>query len=776
MKKILLLAIGLFVSTSYCDLNAQADITLGNVAYTIDTLETFQCGPGSEYIAIQMRRVSDRQGRLDAYILKVDSKNPYISFEEVLGSGKVVGTERPSDMAARNTTGTKIFFGGTNGDFFVTQGDVGKPVGVTIVNNEFATFPDHHEGRRIGAIDEQMRGAIGNAASFSGSVTIAGETKPIKRVNYSRGENELVLYNIHNGTSTNTNEHGTELLVQLVEGDTWHTNCDVKAVVKTVENGKGNMSLTAGMNVLSGHGEMATFLATAKEGDTIAIQLAFTIDGEVKNIAQCIGGDTYALIVENGQVVESNFWDEQHPRTAFGQSAEGDTLLFCVVDGRGKSVGCNTQDLGAIMHHYGAYKAVNWDGGGSSCMYLQHFGQVNNGSDGWERSVGNAMFAVATLPEEDSTIIKLRAYSSTLNLPKYGVHTPKILGYNQYEVLLDPNVQGVEMVCDPEVGYVNEDGAFVCLGNGVITLKKDNASGQVQVRLVENVEIGMRLDTVIVYDKSNYPVEVVSTVGKNVITIQPSALEWSVKDETIATIDENGLLNGVANGVTEIYGSLNGQIDTLAVKVMIPESNPLCFDDFVKDYTTRWEMKASNDKWGAAMQEINGKANLYMNYTAGRQANIRFATEQQLYSAPNELLLRMTPQGDLIEKITIGLRAANGVNSVNYSTENIAQDQPMEIVVDLDSLFAVKNDIAIYPVTIEFITFAFNTKAEKKEYNIPIDGIYLTYNDGKETTDMENVSVTPAAGDNVGVKFVQGGHLYIMRNGKIYTILGTQIQ
>ena len=138
MKKILLLAIGLIASIGYCDIQAQADITLGSVDYTIDTLETFQCGPGSEYIAIQLRRVSDRQGRIDAYILKVDSKNPYISFEEVLGSGKVVGTERPSDMAARNTTDTKIFFGGTNGDFFVTQGDVGKPVGVTIVNNEFA--------------------------------------------------------------------------------------------------------------------------------------------------------------------------------------------------------------------------------------------------------------------------------------------------------------------------------------------------------------------------------------------------------------------------------------------------------------------------------------------------------------------------------------------------------------------------------------------------------------------------------------------------------------
>lgn len=776
MKKILLLAIGLFVSTSYCDLNAQADITLGNVAYTIDTLETFQCGPGSEYIAIQMRRVSDRQGRIDAYILKVDSKNPYISFEEVLGSGKVVGTERPSDMAARNTTDTKIFFGGTNGDFFVTQGDVGKPVGVTIVNNEFACFPDHHEGRRIGAIDEQMRGAVGYAASFSGNVTIAGEAKAIKRVNYSRGENELVLYNAHNGTSTNTNEHGTELLVQLVEGDTWHTNCNVKAVVQTVETGKGNMTIPAGMNVLSGHGEMATFLATAKEGDTIAIQLAFTIDGETKNISQCIGADTYALIVDNGVVVESNFWDELHPRTAFGQSAGGDTLLFCVVDGRGKSIGCNTQDLGTIMQHYGAYKAVNWDGGGSSCMYIKHFGQVNNGSDGWERSVGNAMFAVATLPEVDNTIINLRAYSSTLNLPKFGVHTPKILGYNKYEVLLDPNVQGVELLCDPEVGYVNEDGAFVCLGNGVITLKKGDATGQVQVRLVENVEIGMRLDTVIVYDKSNYPVEVVSTVGKNVIGIQPSALEWSVKDETIAVVDENGILNGVADGITEIYGSLNGQIDTLVVKVMIPETNPLCFDDFVKDYDSRWSMKPSNEAWNAEMQNQNNKANLYLNYTAGRQANIKFSTEQQLYSAPNELVLRLTPQGDLINKITVGLSAANGLTTINYSTEDILQDQPMEVRVDLDSLFGVKNDIAIYPVTIEFITLAFNTKAEKKEYNIPIDGIYLTYNDGKETTDMENVSVTPAAGDNAGVKFVQGGRLYIMRNGKIYTILGTQIQ
>ena len=164
-----------------------------------------------------------------------------------------------------------------------------------------------------------------------------------------------------------------------------------------------------------------------------------------------------------------------------------------------------------------------------------------------------------------------------------------------------------------------------------------------------------------------------------------------------------------------------------------------------------------------------------MNFSGGRQANIRFATEQQLYSAPNELVLRLTPQGDLINKITIGLHAANGATTVNYSTENITPDQPMEIVVQLDSLFGVQNDIAIYPVTIEFITFAFNTKAEKKEYNIAIDGLYLTYNNNGDATGMEDVENSLSNANNGGTKFVQNGRLYIMRNGKIYSILGTQI-
>lgn len=755
---------------------AQPTILLSGVEHTIDTLETFQCGPGSRYIALRMRRVSDGGGRLDAFLMQVDAANPYISFESVLGSGKLIGTEAVSKMGARKNleSDKRIFFGGTNGDFFMTTGDVGLPVGFSIVNNEFARIPGSQGDRRIGAVNEQMRGAIGSVAAFSGQVLVGGRTLPLDHINYKRGENQLVLFNRHNGTSTNTNDYGTELLLSLVEGDTWHTNCTVRGVVQAAEQNKGNMTIPAGQFVLSAHGTMAEPLNTVCVGDTLTVKLAFSIDGIEQNISQCVAGDNYALIVDGGKVVESNFWNETHPRTAFGQSQQGDTLIFCVVDGRALSVGCNTQALGAVMQRHGAYKALNWDGGGSSHLWLNNVGLMNAGCEPAERAVANGMFAVATLPEADTVISQLQGYSTTLRLPMYGVHKPKVLGYNRYGVLLNPDVQGVTLSCDSAVGYINGDGAFVCLGEGELRLAKGSAAGAVQIRIVDNSAIRMRLDTAVIYDHSDYAVEVLTTIGKNDILIQPSALTWAVADPTVASVTADGILNGLKDGITEVYGSLDGQIDTLVAKVRLPAANPLHFDDFVQDYAAHWTMKASNAKWNAAIApDGQGKAVLSLSFTGGRQANIRLAASQCLYSAPEAFSLRLTPQGNLINKITIGLRANNAETVSLHSVENIVPDQPLDIHIPLDSLFGVAGDIAIHPVAIEFITLYFNTAAAQQDYHIPIDGIYLTYKSPATGIDALPVSGLPQNGK--ACKFVKDGQVYVMRQGGIYTILGTKI-
>ncbi len=78
------------------------------------------------------------------------------------------------------------------------------------------------------------------------------------------------------------------------------------------------------------------------------------------------------------------------PRTAAGLTQDGKTLLMAVVDGRsGVSVGMTCVQMAALIKSFGAYEAVNLDGGGSTTMYLRGSGTVNRPSDGVERTVGN---------------------------------------------------------------------------------------------------------------------------------------------------------------------------------------------------------------------------------------------------------------------------------------------------------------------------------------------------------------------------------------------------
>lgn len=77
-----------------------------------------------------------------------------------------------------------------------------------------------------------------------------------------------------------------------------------------------------------------------------------------------------ALIFDGKQMVEGSAGWGISPRTAIGQTKNGQVLLL-VVDGRqaGYSIGCTMGDLADILLRYDAYQACNLDGGSSSIMY-----------------------------------------------------------------------------------------------------------------------------------------------------------------------------------------------------------------------------------------------------------------------------------------------------------------------------------------------------------------------------------------------------------------------
>lgn len=102
------------------------------------------------------------------------------------------------------------------------------------------------------------------------------------------------------------------------------------------------------------------------------------------------------------------------PRTAAGVSQDGATLILMVIDGRqpGWSDGVTLPQLAELMIEFGAWDAINLDGGGSSAFIHDDGAQrvTNRPSDGQFRAVANhlGVRVNAPLPPDAQTRRKIR--------------------------------------------------------------------------------------------------------------------------------------------------------------------------------------------------------------------------------------------------------------------------------------------------------------------------------------------------------------------------------
>lgn len=131
-------------------------------------------------------------------------------------------------------------------------------------------------------------------------------------------------------------------------------------------------------------------------GDTVDLRYD-TDDSSWSSVRHALGaGFTTALLVKDGQLAEGAANEQViSSRTAFGLRADG-SAFFLVADKPvgSPSDGITLKKLGQLALAYGAVKAVNLDGGGSSTMAMRMPGErrlhlINSPSDGVERAVAN---------------------------------------------------------------------------------------------------------------------------------------------------------------------------------------------------------------------------------------------------------------------------------------------------------------------------------------------------------------------------------------------------
>lgn len=700
---------------------ARGTITLTNGAYYIDTLEHLMVGPGTWYTRARMTQQGGGSYPINVFITQIDRTNPYISFEAVLGRDTIVGTETPTKMAQRHSTTGHHLFTGINADFFTTSStsiaegsdclQYGRPSGGVFVNKEIATLQSNK--RQSFVIDGQGVPYLGSFGRNMYAVA-NNDTMTIYNINYSRYKGKLTLFNHFNGKRTSAVTAGTEVTCQLKPGETWGVNKDIHFVVTKVAQDNGGALIPADGIVLSGQGAMATRLNNLQVNDEVVVNLDLTCGGvEGLDIAMGVGGPDatkYAQMLRNGQVVKDSVWNERHPRTGIGYSMTKDTVIFCVLDGRSTtSSGATTDNEAEIMRFFGAWDAMNLDGGGSSCLYIEPLGgQVNDGSDGSERAVGSGFFAVCNAPE-DNAVAQLLPYTPTLRLPKYGYTRPQFYGYNQYGVLLDKDVQGVALSCDPSVGYFMPDGqTFIALSSGDLKGTKDNAEVTIRVEVAQDAEVSFRLDSVLIDRQSDYAVEISGLVGDKQIGVLPEALTWSADDNSIVTT-ENGHLNGVKNGVTMVQGEIGEFSDEIKVCVEIAEQEyaPMAY---TKDTTNA--------------------------FASTRNVGFDLLMDERLFGCPDSILVGVVTDAP-VQSLTIGLKPNNADKPVSgkyvITVEAGVKSVARFAVADL-----VEMEQAIYPLRLQELNFTLKDPKKNKAYTLRVDEVSLHYRDWMDPTGLEN--------------------------------------
>lgn len=322
--------------------------------------------PGLTQISYYSRKNGERQ---TAQLVEVDPK--YFKFVPVLGGGDKMAkntVKAMSDYVDAAVAENASYFGSGKELYGVTK------IAGDLISSMYLT--------------RSAFGVLADGSPYIGSVSYHGIVHSdrgdlfVSGLNGTRNGNSVMLYNYYYGTSTGTDNTGTEYVVK---------NNKIIAI------NKGNSPLRKDEMVVSVTGEGEQVLDGLKVGDTLDIEQSLN---EPWNNATDILG-VGPLLVKDGQVNITSSQEQigvdvtgaKAPRTAVGILKNGN-VMFAVLDGRqAHSKGMMLDEFARFLIGMEVVDAVNFDGGGSSELVID--GKiVNSPSDGQQRPVATALTAV----------------------------------------------------------------------------------------------------------------------------------------------------------------------------------------------------------------------------------------------------------------------------------------------------------------------------------------------------------------------------------------------
>ena len=382
--------------------------------------------------------------------------------------------------------------------------------------------------------------------------------------------------------------------------------------------------------VIGRSGEYAGF----RDGTTTSrVENGVTVDYTGYKLWQAIGAWYDAILIEDGQICGPETWNEEHPRTAIGITADGDVVTY-VVEGRNgnRAGGMSLYNMATVMKELGCVYAVNLDGGGSSTALSKHAGEnfYRNGIQGAygaDRSVGDAILFVSTesmtdtgteepdttfnkahiLPNNDLFVVGTTIEFEATGSNAYGdpVALPEGLVWELDETKSTANIGTI----DPETGVFTANGTTS--GNVYVNLKDgETVVGSTKVDLAWpdwsyseafSTKFTMGLGETkelpfTVYPSANDSNKALGISTWRPMIIQENDIEWNVPNGCTMKVNDEGTFylqagNNPAIGTVSINKFVaTGQTNvmTKVASVEIGKAPTMLYDFEDEDWLNDW--------------------------------------------------------------------------------------------------------------------------------------------------------------------------------------------
>ncbi|MDE6207319.1 MAG: phosphodiester glycosidase family protein [Muribaculaceae bacterium] len=701
---------------------AQGTCNLQGKEFRVDTVAHYYIGPGITYTALQLTNASRT---VKAFATTLDKTDPSYSDiaapRVVLGKDMCQSTETVSSMAKRNTTADRQVLAGVNGDFFITSSFANNhPLGNAILgypNMSCAIDGKLAAPDMIDIVSRENALIIGSDGMWIDATDLTYKLldntgdKQVKAtaVNYPRLDNELMIYNSYNGSSTRTSAGGRELVLRMADGAKWAINSSVKFIVDGEWSTAGNTAIPAdGIVISCGKDYSNAFIDGLANGDVVKLKIILSLpafEGIKPDIQHVVGGDV-RILKEGVVTTEAIRWintpSSQYSRSLTGYSQDRNRLVMAVTDAGGGSTGLTYYESADLMAYLGCYDALDFDGGGSTELWMAHTGPVNNLRDGGERAVGNALYFTIDAPA-DKTVASIRFADAARHLPVFGAYRPVIYGYNKYGQLVDTDVKGA-VFSAPEGMIQLIDGGILAAVAGTypLTATVGSMTATIAVDVDGGSNINPRRADITIDASHTYSPVLESSTTAGTVEVANEAFTWTSDDENIASVSAQGVISAVANGSTTIHAR-RGDIDVpVAVTCHTAPAKTVPVDlNFGGD---GWKVSASGTS-GFTLDATGENAwDMAFTVTSARAPRININGTVNAPGLPSAVSIDVDPHGSVLPSMAVsikpyGARQATYITSAEISAAGT-------VTFPLSELFDV-TDPESYPI--QLVTFQTNT-------------------------------------------------------------------